>query len=132
MANFSLKVYYEDTDAEGIVYYANYLKYFERARTELIYSCGLNHKDILSKYEIRIVVKSCDVEFKKPAKFEDNLNVFTKIIKISPVRITMEQKILRKEDVLVDGKIDLVTIDNKGLPKKMPDELYNKFKNSIS
>ena len=103
MANFSLKVYYEDTDAEGIVYYANYLKFFERARTELIYSCGLNHKDILSKYEIRIVVKSCNVEFKKPAKFEDNLDVFTKIIKISPVRITMEQKILRKEDVLVDG-----------------------------
>ena len=58
----------------------------------------------------------------------DNLNVSTKIIKISPVRITMEQKILRKEDILVDGKIDLVTIDNNGLPKKMPDELYSKFK----
>ena len=52
MANFSLKVYYEDTDAEGIVYYANYLKYLERARTEFIYSSGLSHKDILSKYKI--------------------------------------------------------------------------------
>ena len=132
MGNFKYKIYYEDTDAEGIVYYANYLKYFERARTELIYNIGLSHKKIYENFGLRIVVKGCKIDFKRPAVFEDNLEVETKIIKISPVRITMLQKIIKNTEVFVSGEIELVTIDNKGSPKKMPKELFDCFNNSIS
>ena len=70
-----VKVYYEDTDAEGVVYYANYLKLLERARTEAIFSLGLTNTKLLNEYETLIIVKSCNINYIKPAKFEDNLKI---------------------------------------------------------
>ena len=71
--NFSVKVYYEDTDAGGVVYYANYLKFLERARSEAIYSLGYTNSSLLEKFGVLLIVKSCNIEYKKPAKFEDKL-----------------------------------------------------------
>ena len=68
-----LKVYYEDTDSGGVVYYANYLKFLERARSEAIYSLGFTNSSILKTFGILLIVKSCNIEYKKPAKFEDTL-----------------------------------------------------------
>ena len=68
-----VKVYYEDTDAGGVVYYANYLKFLERARSEAIYTIGLTNKKLLDENEIIILVKSCNIQYKKPVKFEDEL-----------------------------------------------------------
>ena len=68
-----IKVYYEDTDASGRVYHSNYLKYFERGRTDFLYRLGFNHKTLLERYELYFVVKTCDINFKKPAYFEDEL-----------------------------------------------------------
>ena len=73
---FKVKVYYEDTDAGGIVYYANYLKFLERARTELIYELSLNHKILKEKYDTYIIVRSCNIQYKKPGFFEDYLNIY--------------------------------------------------------
>ena len=73
------KIFIEDTDFQGVVYHSNYLKYFERARSELIYSIGYSNKKLLDKFNILIAVKTCNVDFKKPAKFEDKITVFTKI-----------------------------------------------------
>ena len=89
--NFKTKVYYEDTDAGGIVYYANYLKFLERARTELIYDLGLNHQKLMEDFGFQIVVSHCDIAFKKPASFEDLLVVKTSIEQLSVVKIIMKQ-----------------------------------------
>ena len=70
-----VKVYYEDTDAGGVVYYANYLKFLERARTEALFSIGLSNTKIKKKFGTLIIVKSCNIEYKKPAYLEDELNI---------------------------------------------------------
>ena len=81
--NHRLKIYYEDTDAGGVVYYANYLKFFERARSEAIYSMGFSNTDLKNKYDIIFIVKSCNVDYKKPARLEDSLIVNSSRINIS-------------------------------------------------
>ena len=75
---FDLKIYYEDTDAGGVVFYANYLKYLERARTEAIYSLGYTNTQLKEKYNIIIIVKSCNINYIKSAKFGGKLDVFKK------------------------------------------------------
>ena len=125
--NYNLKVYYEDTDFGGIVYHANYLKYFERARSELIYSIGYSNKNLLDKFNVLIAVKTCNVDFKKPAKFEDKITVFTKIKSNTLTTITMSQVIKRKSDILCVAEIKLVSLNKLGKPVKLPKALINKL-----
>lgn len=128
--SYKTKIYYEDTDAGGIVYYANYLKYLERARTEWIYSLGYNHKKLNSN-GIYIVVKSCKIDFEKPVKFEEEIEVTTEISKISPVRINLKQITKVNNSIRVSADIELAIINGDGKPKKMPEELYKSFKSCI-
>ena len=139
--NFKLNitVYYEDTDAGRIVYYANYLKYLERARTEMIYSLGLKHHILNDKYGFQIVVSHCDVSFKKPAFFEDHLTIQTELIKLSEVKLVMSQKVLKvdcwtnkqKEELLVDAKVTLACVNKQGKPVKMHNECFKLFKSCL-
>tara|TARA_B100001057_G_C22827200_1_gene941890 strand:- start:716 stop:1111 length:396 start_codon:yes stop_codon:yes gene_type:complete len=126
---YNLKVYYEDTDFGGIVYHANYLKYFERARSELIYSLGYSNKKLLDKFNILIAVKTCNLDFKKPAKFEDKITVFTKIKSNSLTTITMSQIIKRKSDILCYAEIKLVSLNKLGKPAKLPKVFIKKLIN---
>jgi acyl-CoA thioester hydrolase len=126
-----IKVYYEDTDAGGIVYYANYLKYFERARSELIYSLGYNHKELNYKFDIKIVVHKFSIIYKKPLFFEDKITVETFIKNVSNLRIEMEQNILRDKEVLAEAIVELVTVDNLGKPKIIPSDLKGKLSSCI-
>ena len=125
---YNTKVYYEDTDAGGIVYYANYLKFLERARSEAIYSMGLTNKKLLNDYGTIIVVKSCKIDYKKPAKFEDSLEIISKIKTISKSSFTMDQIIKRKDEIISESEIVLVTVNAEGKPIRIPDVL-NKFLN---
>ena len=125
---FTVKVYYEDTDAGGIVYYANYLKFLERARSEAIYSMGLTNKKLLNDHGSIIIVKSCKIEYKKPAKFEDSLEIISKIKTIGKSSFTMDQMIKRKEEVISESEIVLVTVNAECKPIRIPDVL-NKFLN---
>jgi len=127
---YKTKVYYEDTDAGGIVYYANYLKYFERARTELIYSLGFNHQK-LNETDTYIVVRTCNTKYEKPVKFEEEIDIETYVTKISPVRINLTQNALVKGDLRVKADVELAVIDHIGKPKKMTDDLYQSFKSCI-
>ena len=89
-----LRIYYEDTDAQGVVFYANYFKFTERARTELIYErLKLKHRELKDKFDVIFVVKSLSSKYIAPAKFEDDLIVVSKIIEKSPVRLVLEQNI---------------------------------------
>jgi len=125
---YNTKVYYEDTDAGGIVYYANYLKFLERARSEAIYSMGLTNKKLLKDNGTIIIVKSCKIDYKKPAKFEDSLEIISKIKTISKSSFTMDQMIKRKEEIISESEIVLVTVNVEGKPIRIPDVL-NKFLN---
>jgi len=137
--NFNTKVYYEDTDAGGIVYYANYLKFLERARTELIYDLGLNHQKLMEDFGFQIVVSHCDIAFKKPASFEDLLVVKTSIEQLSVVKIIMKQNIYKletinkvnKEHLLIEAKVKLACINKESRPSKMPKEALTLFKSCL-
>ena len=123
-----LKVYYEDTDSGGVVYYANYLKILERARTEALYSIGYSNKKVKDDFESLIIVKSCNIEYKKSAYLEDELTIRSFVKSISKTSFSMSQIITRGDDKIVDAQIQLVFVDTKGKPKKIPEEIYSKFK----
>ncbi|MFL2525602.1 MAG: YbgC/FadM family acyl-CoA thioesterase [Pelagibacteraceae bacterium] len=127
---YKTKIYYEDTDAGGIVYYSNYLKYFERARTEWIYSLGFNHNK-LSALDTLIVVRSCYIDYEKPVKFEEKIEVVSELSKLSPVRINLIQFVKVGNETRVKAKVELAVIDQAGKPKKMPEDLYKSFKSCI-
>ena len=122
-----IKVYYEDTDASGRVYHSNYLKYFERGRSDFLYSLGFNHKTLLEKYELYFVVKACHINFKKPAYFEDILKITTKITNISKVKILFHQQIKKNEELLVDSEILITPVFFSGKIAKIPNEMLEKF-----
>ena len=125
--NFTVKVYYEDTDTGGVVYYANYLKFLERARSEAIYSLGYTNSGLLEKHGIILIVKSCNIEYKKSAKFEDILDIISEATSFTKTSIVMKQTIFKNNELISDAIIHLVAIDKKGKPCKFPDELKQKF-----
>ena len=127
--NFNIKVYYEDTDAGGVVYYANYLKFLERARSEAIYSLGFSNKGLLENYGILLIVKSCNIEYKKPAQFEDLLEISSEATSFTKTSILMKQLILKNKDLISEAEVHLVAVDKKGKPTKIPDELKRKLEN---
>ena len=118
----SFKVYYEDTDSGGVVYYANYLKFLERARTDAITSLGFSNNKIKEKFGIYIIVKSCNLNFFKPAKLEDNLKIVSKVLEVKNVSIKMRQNIYVNESMITEAQILLASINNEGKPSKLPDE----------
>ena len=127
--SFNVRVYYEDTDVGGIVYYANYLKFFERARTEMIYDLfGLNHSKLKTDYNVIFLVRSCNIKYLKSAEFEDKLNIQTKVIKKSSVRINLLQEVKRKEEILVSAEIELAVVNQAGEVNKLPSNFFDKLK----
>ena len=124
---YNFKVYYEDTDAGGVVYYANYLKFLERARSEAIYSIGFSNLDLKRTNDVIIVVKSCNINYIRPAKFEDKLLVHSSIISISKASFKMNQIIIRQEEKITEAEVVLVAINSSGKPTKLPEELLKKF-----
>ena len=125
---YKLKVYYEDTDAGGIVYYANYLKFLERARTEALVTLGFNNKKIKEDFGSLILVKSCNIEYKKPAYLEDELNIRSFVKSITKTSFFMNQFVSRGEDVIVEAKVHLVFVNNKSKPMRIPGSLFQDFK----
>tara|TARA_A100001011_G_scaffold352718_1_gene393713 strand:+ start:224 stop:646 length:423 start_codon:yes stop_codon:yes gene_type:complete len=124
----TLKVYYEDTDAGGIVYYANYLKYLERARTEALATIGLSNLQIKEKFGALIIVKSCNIEFKKPAYLEDNLNIRSFIKSVTKTSFVMNQFISKDDNIMVEAQVHLVFVNDKSKPVKVPEIIFNNFK----
>ena len=122
---YKFKIYYEDTDSGGVVYYANYLKYLERARSEAIYSLGLTNIKLQKDYGALIIVKSCNIEYKKPAKFEDELNIISSILSKTKTSFTMLQIIKKNEEIISEATVQLVTVNKEAKPIKIPEILNN-------
>ena len=123
-----LKVYYEDTDAGGIVYYANYLKFLERARTEALATLGFNNKKIKEGFGSLIIVKSCNIEYKRPAHLEDELSVRSFVKSITKTSFFMNQFISRGEDIIAEAKIHLVFVNPERKAMRIPGSLFQDFK----
>ena len=122
---YKFKIYYEDTDSGGVVYYANYLKYLERARSEAIYSLGLTNIKLKKDYGALIIVKSCNIEYKIPAKFEDELKIISSILSKTKTSFTMLQIIKKNEEIISEATVQLVTVNKEGKPIKIPEILNN-------
>ena len=130
--NHKIKVYYEDTDAGGVVYYANYLKFLERARTEALIKIGLSNLKIKNNFKSLIIVKSCNIDYKKSAYLEDKLTIKSYIFYITKTSFVMNQTIIKNKIVIVSAKIQLVFVNEKGKPVKIPKLVVDKFKPYIS
>ena len=124
----TVKVYYEDTDSGGVVYYANYLKFLERARTEALFSIGFSNKKVQDTFDSLIIVKSCNIDYKKSAHLEDQLTVRSFVKSISKTSFFMNQIITKDKEVIVEAQVHLVFVNKEGKPVKIPDEIYSKFK----
>ena len=124
----NVKVYYEDTDAGGVVYYANYLKYLERARTEALSTIGLSNIQIKEKFGALIIVKSCNIEYKKSAQLEDELKIRSFVKSVTKTSFFMNQIITNGDSTIVEAQVHLVFVNKKGKPVKVPEIIFDNFK----
>ena len=125
---YDLKVYYEDTDVGGVVYYANYLKFIERARTEALVKLGYSNKKIKEEFGALIVVKSCNIEYKMPAHLEEELKIRSFVKSITKTSFFMNQFITRGKDLITEANVHLVFVNKDGKPMRIPDSLFQDFK----
>jgi acyl-CoA thioester hydrolase len=120
-----IRVYYEDTDAGGVVFYANYLKFFERARTEMLRALGHEQDALIAGYGIMFVVRAVQIDYLKPARFNELLLASAKIIETKKASLVFEQEITRGGDVLCKGIIRIACLDAKAMtPKAIPQHLF--------
>ena len=129
---YEVKIYYEDTDAGGVVYYANYLKFLERARSEAIYEMGFSNTELKKEFGVLIIVKSCNIDYKKPAIFEDKLIIISTIKEITKTSFIMEQNINRDKELIASADIHLVSVNSDGKPTIIPEILKNKLSEYVS
>ena len=128
---FPVRVYYEDTDIGGVVYYANYLKYMERARSEMLRCLGIDQNKMLdynNPDDVSFVVRHAEVDFRKPAQFDDQLVVRSEITRLGGASIVICQKIYKQNELLVTGNIKIAAVGDDGKPKKLSPKIADKFK----
>ena len=118
-----LRVYIEDTDAGGIVYYVNYLKYMERARTEFMRSLGFG-KDYIFNHDLMFVVRDVAVKYVGPAQLDDELLATARITRLGGASMTLAQTVRRGGEILAEGNISIACVNRGGVkPRRMPDEM---------
>ena len=127
-----VRVYYEDTDAGGVVYYANYLKFAERARTEWLRAMGFEQTDLAERYGVVFVVRSVALEYLKPARFNDELRVSVELIKVGAGQIDLVQRVLRGDEVLATVTVKIVCVRIPAMrPVRLPQPLAAKIRTVI-
>tara|TARA_B100001059_G_scaffold50083_2_gene43200 strand:+ start:1047 stop:1487 length:441 start_codon:yes stop_codon:yes gene_type:complete len=128
----NIRVYYEDTDAGGLVYHANYLKFAERARTEMLRKMKIEQLILKNEYDIQFVVKNLFIEFFKSAQLDDSLNIKSIILNISAAKIIMEQTIYKKMIVLAKIDVTLGSVNTKGKPSRLPKIVLERLNSNIN
>lgn len=120
---FALRVYYEDTDLAGIVYYANYLKFIERGRSEWVRARGVDQGALKAVQGIVFAVRKVDADYLKPAKFDDELQVTTGLLSLGGASIKLRQEVWRGEDRLFTAAVTLVCLSDTGHAARIPAEI---------
>jgi acyl-CoA thioester hydrolase len=124
-----VRIYYEDTDAGGVVYYANYLKYLERGRTEFIRTLGVEQRVLAAETGLAFAVRSLSAEYLKPAVLDDELVVETTVRELGRAQVTFAQSILRAHETLLTATVRVACLDlAKGRAAAMPKPLHEQFK----
>jgi acyl-CoA thioester hydrolase len=129
---FPLRVYYEDTDAAGIVYYANYLRYAERARTEMLRGTGFASSKLMAENGLALGVRRCNVDYRRPARLDDELEVETRVVRVDGASLELEQLVYRDDEVLVamDLKLGCMTLDGK--PARLPGDVRQALREHLA
>lgn len=117
---FPVRVYYEDTDMGGIVYYANYLRYIERARSDWVRSLGIDQNAMRERDGVVFVVRRVEADYLSPAKFDDQLLVRTVTKAVTGVRLIMSQEVLRGDKLLFQAEVTIVCLAESGAPARLP------------
>lgn len=123
----SVRVYYEDTDLAGIVYYANYLRFIERARTEWVRALGVDQGALKREEGIVFAVRRVEADYLKPARFDDVLTVTTRLLELGGARIELEQQVLRGAERLFTARVVLVCLSDVGGAVRMPPSVRAKL-----
>ncbi len=127
MHQFDLRVYYEDTDLAGIVYYANYLKFIERGRSEWVRSLGVDQVALKAAQGVVFAVRRVEADYLRPARFDDALQVITECLAVTGARIELSQQVLRGAERLFVALVTLVCLTDAGLPARIPADIRAKL-----
>jgi acyl-CoA thioester hydrolase len=130
--HFALTVYFEDTDAYGIVYYANYLKFMERARSDMIRAAGIDQADELRRSGSAYAVVEVDIRYRRPARLGDDLRVVSTIEQLRASSVRIQQRVMRGPELLTDAAVTAAFLDADGQPRRQPSEWVKKFNAIVS
>lgn len=125
---FALRVYFEDTDAAGIVYYANYLRFMERARSDMIRAVGVDQFAELAATGSAYAVVSVDIRYRRPARLGDDLVVVSTVEAVRASSVDIHQRVMRDGEVMTDARVTAAFIDAQGRPRRQPGEWVDKFR----
>jgi acyl-CoA thioester hydrolase len=125
--HFPVQVFWEDTDAGGIVYYANYLKFTERARTDLLRGIGINQQQLMITESVNFVVRECQVEYLSPARMDDALDVRTHLFELKGATLRMKQDVYRGDNLLVKSTVRVACLHKNGKPARFSPQIRDKF-----
>ncbi|MDF1670277.1 MAG: tol-pal system-associated acyl-CoA thioesterase [Roseovarius sp.] len=117
---FPIRVYYEDTDMAGIVYYANYFKYIERARSDWVKSLGIDQNSMREQDGVVFAVRRVEADYHAPARFDDALQVETRVQTVTGARLVLQQEVTRDGDLLFGAIVTIVCINDSGQPARLP------------
>ena len=128
---FELSVYYEDTDLAGIVYYANYLKFIERARSEWVQTLGIDQMRLKAEYGVVFAVRRIEADYLQAAKFGDRLQVRTRVLELTGARVRLEQKVERDTETLFTANVTLIALTEGGKATRLPAEFRLKLNKNL-
>lgn len=124
-----IRIYYEDTDFSGLVYHANYLKFCERGRSDMLRLAGIRHTE-LAEQGLGFVVRRMACDFRAPARIDDVISVETRLKEARPARFVLDQQVKRQDMVLFAAEVMVALIDGNGRPQRMPASLMQKISES--
>jgi len=125
---FALSVYFEDTDAYGIVYYANYLKFMERARSDMIRAVGVDQAAELRQSGAAYAVVEVDIKYRRPARLGDDIQVVSHVEQVRASSVDIHQRVMRGPELLTDARVTAAFLDGQGRPRRQPPGCVEKFK----
>src|SRR5690348_13879591 len=126
--HFALSVYFEDTDAYGIVYYANYLKFMERARSDMIRAVGVDQAAELNRSGSAYAVVEVDIKYRRPGRLGDDLQVVSSVEQVRASSVDIHQRVMRGAELLTDARVTAAFLDEAGRPRRQPADWVEKFK----
>ena len=127
--HFALTVYFEDTDTAGVVYYANYLKFMERARSDMIRAVGIDQSEMLRGDGSAYFVTHVDIRYRRPARLAEDLRVISSVQQVRASSVDIQQRVMRGDELLSDASVTAAFLDRDGRPRRQPKEWVEIFRN---